>query len=307
MPAAVQPLISIKAGKCNQDGTTIMPCPEPGILYVYLPPDEDLHRFCWKPRDAVEPEVDLMIIPGDARLQRYDSGPTGRIFVLKFGSSSQRQFYWLQSQSEGPNKEPGYWSERDKNWIKRIDKIWRGDEGDDEEMGDAPIDSGNIEHEGEQPRRGGEDGGRAPPPQFDFASLLSQIQIPGSAQAGQALQQVPTISLHDLLSTANTAPLLENMSEQTIDSLISNLPPAIIPKNASLGKKKQIISKVLRSPQFTQGAISLTVALREGALRGVADSLKVPILPGEEATGADQVEIFVKGVKREVEDGGSSS
>lgn len=144
-----------------------------------------------------------------------------------------------------------------------------------------------------------------PPPQFDFASLLSQIQIPG--QAGQALQQAPTISLHDLLSVANTTPLVENMSEQTIDNLISNLPPAIVPKNAKLGQKKQIISKILRSPQFTQGAVSLTVALREGALRGVADSLKVPILPGEEATGADQVEIFVKGVKREVEDGSSSS
>ena len=102
-----------------------------------------------------------MIVPGDARLIRHDTGPTGRIFMLKFSSSSKRQFYWLQSESEGPNKEPGYWSERDKSWIKFIDDILKGDEGDDEEMGDAPVDSGDIEAEGEGPRRGGEDGGRA--------------------------------------------------------------------------------------------------------------------------------------------------
>jgi 26S proteasome regulatory subunit N13 len=101
-----------------------------------------------------------MMIPGDARLVRHDTGPTGRIFVLKFSSSSQRNFYWLQAQSEEPEN-PGYWSERDKSWIRRIDTILRGEEGEDEEMGDAPIDSSEIEHEGEQPRREGEDGGRA--------------------------------------------------------------------------------------------------------------------------------------------------
>ena len=125
----------------------------------------ELHHFCWKPRGAVEPEDDLLIIPGDARLLRHNTGPTGRIFVLKFSSSSQRNFYWLQAQSQGPNKEPGYWSQGDLDWIKRIDKILQSEEGEDggedEEMGDPPIQSGDIEHEGEQPRRGGGDGGRA--------------------------------------------------------------------------------------------------------------------------------------------------
>lgn len=91
------------------------------------------------------------------------------------------------------------------------------------------------------------------------------------------------------------------MTESTVDNIISNLPPAIVPKNASLSQKKQVITRVLRSAQFTQGAVGLTGALREGALRGVADSLKVPILPNEEAEGGDPVEILVKGVKRQVE------
>ncbi|KAA8898364.1 proteasome complex subunit Rpn13 ubiquitin receptor-domain-containing protein [Sphaerosporella brunnea] len=298
MPA-IQPIIAIKAGKCNQEGTTVMPCPEPGLLYVYLHPDEGLHHLCWKPRGAVEPEIDLLMIPGDARLVPINPNNTGRFFVLKFSSSSQRNFYWLQAQSEDPEN-LAHWSERDKSWIRRIDNILRGEE-EDEEMGDAPINSSEIEQEGSQPRRDGEDGARAAPPQIDFASLLSQIQVPG----GQAMQQAPSLSLHDLLSSANTTPLVEKMSEKTIDSLISNLPPALVPTNASLSQKKQIITKVLRSPQFAQGAVSLTVALREGALRGVADSLKVPILPGEEASG-DPVGVFVKGIKREVEKEGEN-
>lgn len=146
--------------------------------------------------------------------------------------------------------------------------------------------------------------GARPPPQFDLASLLSQIQVPGSPQAVE--RQAPIVSLHDLLSTANTTPLVESMSQETVDSLLSNLPPAIVPAYASLGQKKLILTKVLRSPQFTQGAVSLTVALREGALRGVADSLKVPIDPSEEATGADPVEVFVEGVKREVDGEGEN-
>lgn len=50
-----------------------------------------------------------------------------------------------------------------------------------------------------------------------------------------------------------------------------------------------------------QSSVSLSVALRDGGLRGVADSLGVPLRPGEEAAG-DQVEVFVRGVKRGVED-----
>ena len=132
------------------------------------------------------------------------------------------------------------------------------------------------------------------PPQFDFSSIISQIKIPGAAEQ----QQGPGLSLHDLLSTTNTTPLVENMSETTIDAIISNLPHAIVPKDASTSQKRQIILRVLRSPQFMQGAVSLTAALREGALQGVADSLKVPISTND---GSDPVEILVKGVRREVE------
>lgn len=141
-----------------------------------------------------------------------------------------------------------------------------------------------------------------PAPQFDLAALLRGIQVPGGDAQGQYRQPATATSLTDLLSTPNTVPLVANMSEETLNNLISNLPPTIIPENATLAQKKEVITKVLRSAQFTQGAASLTSALREGALRAVADSLRVPLQPGEEATGEDPVEVFVKAVKRQTDE-----
>jgi 26S proteasome regulatory subunit N13 len=119
-------------------------------------------HFCWKPRSAPEPEDDLYIFAGEASFLPYEEAKTGRIYILKFSSSSQRHFFWLQAQSEREN-EPGYWSERDRKWGRKIDRILQtgGEEAMDEEMGDAPADSGTVEEEGAESRRGGEDGGRA--------------------------------------------------------------------------------------------------------------------------------------------------
>lgn len=96
-------------------------------------------------------------------------------------------------------------------------------------------------------------------------------------------------------------PLLPTLSPEALDQLISNLPPALIPRNATDAQKKDIIRKVLQSTQFGQSLISLSVALRDGGLRGVADSLGVPLGAGEEGSGEDQVEVFVRGVKKGIE------
>jgi 26S proteasome regulatory subunit N13 len=141
-------------------------------------------------------------------------------------------------------------------------------------------------------------------------SLISSINVgnapPNSSGAGPSRygQQTPTLSLHDLLSTTTTVSLLSTLPAASLDQLCANLPPALIPRNATDSQKRDIIRRVLQSPQFAQSCVSLTVALRDGALRGVADSLQVPLGPGEEASGTDQVELFVGGVRRGVEQEG---
>ncbi|KAG0125437.1 proteasome complex subunit Rpn13 ubiquitin receptor-domain-containing protein [Tuber indicum] len=306
--AAVAPVISIKAGKCAQNGTNIVSQAEPGLLYLYNNPDDGLLHFCWKPRGAVEPsaEDDLVIVPGDARIIKYTGCTTGRVMVLKFSSSSQRHFFWLQTKAESTDF--GHWSARDDGWVHRINVALQGPQDDDEEMGDIGLGSEEVEEEGSASRRGGADGGRAPASQpqsqSDFLqNLISQIQLPGEAHGsgGGYRQQEPMISLHDLLPPTTTTSLLAAMTPGAVDDLISNLPQGIVPRNATLAQKKEVIRKVLHSPQFSQSLVGLSVALRDGGLRGISDSLGVRLAPGDERTGSDQVTIFVEAVKREEE------
>jgi 26S proteasome regulatory subunit N13 len=177
----------------------------------HLHPSEFVH-FCWRPRNKPldESELDLIMIPGDGQFLPYtgkesveDSenvkSPTdGRIFVLKFNSSSQRYLFWLQSKSQHPRGDTSWFSERDLKIGQIVDLLLNGEEidvhgelasvqnpasgGDEDETmediegadhssgrnrhgstGGAGADAtgGDIREEGSESRDGGADGGRA--------------------------------------------------------------------------------------------------------------------------------------------------
>ena len=163
--------------------------------------DPELTHFCWTPRSNTtnEPEIDLIMFPGDGTFTPYTdpkvtsdvASPTnGRIFRLKFSSSSQRYFFWLQSKPTHPSGKANYFSERDLRLGQVVNDILQGEEVDvpaalnsaggrgdeDEDMGDAPDDElrrtstggagpdatgGDFREEGEESREGGADGARA--------------------------------------------------------------------------------------------------------------------------------------------------
>ncbi|MBE7182507.1 MAG: hypothetical protein INR71_15095, partial [Terriglobus roseus] len=151
------------------------------------------------------------------------------------------------------------------------------------------------------------------------------------AQQGRQQQETLFTTLSDLLSADNTVPILQNSDEVFIDSLLSNLPPTLLllaqevdgsseaKPNAetvqaaiqalSLEQKKDILARVLRSPQLSQSLGSLTVALRDGGLPSVSDALKIPVKNGGLVDGGsvplgggDAVEAFVEGVKKQAEE-----
>lgn len=147
------------------------------------------------------------MIPGDGSFIPYTGGtdagddvlsPTdGRIFALKFQSSSQRHLFWMQSKSQHPEGNPNWFSPRDQKLGQIIDMLLSGEEidiqeelrdvqntsgqdrqdDDDEAMEDADnsgsgdrqetggagagATGGDIREEGEDAREGGADGGRA--------------------------------------------------------------------------------------------------------------------------------------------------
>ena len=149
------------------------------------------------------PELKLSMVPTDGQFIPYQEkssdstaeikSPTnGRIFVLKFQSSSARHLFWLQAKSQHPQNDPAWFSPRDLKLGSVVNKLLQGEEvdvneevsqasnndqggGGDTEMEDARQDGGDIqrslssgdpfmgnpENEGSGSRDGGADGGRA--------------------------------------------------------------------------------------------------------------------------------------------------
>lgn len=157
-------------------------------------------------------------------------------------------------------------------------------------------------------------------------NFLQSLQ--GSSRQSQEPDR-PHTTLQDLLSPSNTLPFLDGADDRTVDNLLSYLPPALLLlaqdvedvsaadsdpdiAAAAMGslepaQKKEILTKILRSPQFTQSLASLTVAIRDGGLPSISEALKIPVenggfmrRGGVPLGGGDAVEAFLQGVRNHV-------
>ncbi|KAF7718137.1 26S proteasome complex ubiquitin receptor, subunit Rpn13 [Penicillium ucsense] len=372
---SIAPLITFKAGICDFDSSsnppTVKPKPTPGYIYLYS--EDDLLHFCWRPRSALldEPELDLVMIPSDGTFTPYPPAGkntiNGRVFVLKFSSSSQRYLFWMQSHPQHENGDPSWFSPRDLRVGEIVDVLLQGEDvdvqheitnlphGDDDETmedvegtdhdpnhnhgggsGGAGPDAtgGDIREEGEESREGGADGGRAAPSGNPSSVVQDFLRSLGGGQQGQAHSQDPerpSTTLQDLLTPSSTLPFIETANDSTVNHLLSFLPPALLllaqgnaeaveaetdPDLAQAAllsldhsQKKDILRRVLRSPQFMQSLASLTVALRDGGLPSISEALQIPVANGGfmrrggvPLGGGDAVEAFVEGVRQQVKE-----
>ena len=178
---ATSPLITFKAGKCDVNGRKVTPNQTPGYLYIYG--EDDFMHFCWRPRSApsTDPEVDLLMIPGDGSFhplvknpgaESVESPTTGRIFVLKFSSSSQKHYFWMQSKTQHRQGNLSWFSQRDQGYGQIVDRLLQGDEVD-------------VEQEMDEIRQGGDDSGPngdADAMEVDHDSDLSRQRSGGAGQ-----------------------------------------------------------------------------------------------------------------------------
>ncbi|RMZ82563.1 hypothetical protein DV738_g1470, partial [Chaetothyriales sp. CBS 135597] len=324
-------------------GTKVKPRSTPGYIYLYHD-DDFLHfcwRPRTKPLD--DPELDLIMVPSDGQFTPYqaasDRDPhpakratNGRIFLLKFASSPARHLFWLQSRSQHPQQDQSWFSPRDlklgaivnaflqgedvdvREELAGASNGHRGPEHDDDETmediegtnhdhayhasgsGGAGPDAtgGDIREEGEQSREGGADGGRAASAGAFDANTWVNSQSVGEEEVDSLLQFLPP-QLAGLAARAANPDMEDEIDEETEAALVSTL---------SLDQKKDILRRVLRSPQFVQSLASLTIALRDGGLPTVSGALGIPVKNngymrrgGVPLGGGEAVEAFVDGVK----------
>jgi 26S proteasome regulatory subunit N13 len=127
-------------------------------------------------------------------------------------------------------------------------------------------------------------------------------------QQGQGPQEKLFTTLADLLTPASTIPLLDSADEKLLDSLCDCLPPNLL-KGVQGAARKDVLRRVLHSPQFSQSLASLTVALREGGLPIISETIGIPVRNGGYLRhggvpmgGGEAVEAFIEGVKKDVEE-----
>lgn len=75
-----------------------------GLLYVYQA-DDSLMHFCWKDRTTGTVEDDLIIFPDDIEFKHVTQCTTGRVYVLKFKTSSRKFFFWMQEPKTDKDEE----------------------------------------------------------------------------------------------------------------------------------------------------------------------------------------------------------
>ncbi|XP_041360643.1 proteasomal ubiquitin receptor ADRM1-like [Gigantopelta aegis] len=88
-------LVEFRAGKMHMKGNMVHPDKRKGLVYVYQS-DDSLMHFCWKDRTSGNVDDDLIIFPDDIEFKSVKQCKTGRVFVLKFKSSTRKFFFWMQ-------------------------------------------------------------------------------------------------------------------------------------------------------------------------------------------------------------------
>lgn len=127
-------LVEFRAGRMNMVGKMVHPDTRKGLVYMYQAEDGLIH-FCWKDRTTGNVEDDLIIFPDDCEFKKIEQCKTGRVFLLKFKSSSRKLFFWLQ--------EPK--TDKDEEWGRRVNEV----------MNNPP----SMSNSGSSRSSGGTDGG----------------------------------------------------------------------------------------------------------------------------------------------------
>ncbi|KAL0581000.1 hypothetical protein V5O48_000994 [Marasmius crinis-equi] len=267
-------ILAFKAGKAVRRGNTnfVDPTPAKGAVILSKGEDELLH-FIWKNRETNVVEEDLILFPTDATFSKV-SQSSGRIYVLKFSSSDQRHFFWMQDASSARDEE---FANNVNGFLQDMDyePIWNTSAGASTSSGEASSSQTAARPSNSQ----------ASPD--DIAQLGQILSNRLAAQGGSS--GLPEYSLEDILTPANITPLFSSHPE-LIPSLFPHLPPDL-PTPPS----EEALRQIINSPQFRAAVSNFDQALRTGLLGGLVRGLG---LPEEAGLG---IEPFLKAIQEQAD------
>ncbi|OUM69385.1 hypothetical protein PIROE2DRAFT_2686 [Piromyces sp. E2] len=276
-------LLEFRAGKMFREGNMVKPDTRKGLIYLNQSPEDSLMHFYWKDRSTNKVEDDLIIFPFEAEFTKVKQSKD-RVYILKFQSSSQKLFFWMQ--------EPK--ADKDEELCKKVNDIINNVHSDDksdvmdynQELLNALSESYQQSKEDASEDNANEAGSsdkKKPTTQFSKDQLKEISEILANIQ-------VPDANLQDILTPEIVSPLLKD--RDVCNALFPHLPD-----NAPL--ESQSIEEVLRSPQFIHSVNSLTYALRSGALGPLMAELG---LDSSISTSDGAVVAFLRAIQKKEDD-----
>ncbi|KAK9460321.1 proteasome complex subunit Rpn13 ubiquitin receptor-domain-containing protein [Lipomyces oligophaga] len=259
-------LLTFKAGRVdfNPPSKHVKPLPQKGKITLSRSTDEDalLLSFVWEPRGSSknDPSVEkdeLMIFPGEAEWLPVSQCKSGRMFVLKFNSSNQRSFFWMQDPPASDNLDEI--TETDLKISTRINTLLEDIDAEDVDISEDPEDLKQVASTAADVEMAdapaSSSGGNEPAPQSSLSSLISSIVVPPASHESQSTSDISEIS--DAITPQRMASYVDSLadSDPKLASLYHYLP-------LEIPKTKRELIRVLQSPQFIQGLNSLSLTLR---------------------------------------------
>jgi len=279
--------LAFKAGRAfRREGTNYVDAdPRKGAVLLQNGEDGLLH-FIWKNRSTNEVEEDLILFPTDATFERVQQSAWGRTYVLKFSSSNQRHFFWMQDAD----------TSRDREFVDNVNRLLADPDEDlvwappQPSTSSAPTPAvASTSHPLAQTQTAASSQLQVTPEQ------LAQLRSLVASVAGSTGSAEPEISLTDVLTPGNLSALFATHPE-VIQALFPHLPPDL-PTPPS----QETLERIIASPQFRTAVRNFDQALRTGLLGPFVRGLG---LPEEAGTGIDA---FLRAIQDQARSEGEGS
>ncbi|KAJ3854306.1 proteasome complex subunit Rpn13 ubiquitin receptor-domain-containing protein [Lentinula lateritia] len=263
-------LLAFKVGRAfRREGTNFVdPSPAKGV--ILLRREDDLLHLMWKNRTSNEVEEDLILFPSDATFLKVSQAP-GRVYVLKFSSSNQRHFFWMQDAS----------SARDEEFVNNVNGFLMDP--------DYEASWGSSSQPSTSTSTAGASQSSAPSNFQATPEQLAQLQQLLTSAVGSGAPPPSDLSLNDILTPATITPLFTSHPD-LIPTLFPHLPPDL-----PMPPSSEVLQRIISSPQFRSAVSSFDQALRTGLLGGLVRGLG---LPEEAGTG---IEPFLRAIQSQAE------